>query len=133
LNAIYKALDSEIKPIDLAVKNVITISIDDTLDKAAKLMDEYGISQLIVTNKDNKILGSIREKTVTKLLLEQGKKILYKKIMDYMDGPFPEISEDTPFELVKTLVLNNDAVVLISNDKLRGLITKADIIKYFHK
>ena len=133
MNAIYKALDSEIKPIDLAVKNVITISIDDTLDKAAKLMDEYGISQLIVTNKDNKILGSIREKTVTKLLLEQGKKILYKKIMDYMDGPFPEISEDTPFELVKTLVLNNDAVVLISNDKLRGLITKADIIKYFHK
>ena len=131
INAILKANESKQKVMDIAVKNVITIKDNDFLSNAAKIMNENGISQLIVLNENNNIVGSIREKSITGRLLEKGEEILKEKVLAHLDESFPEISASASLDEIKPLFLDNDAIVLISKGKIMGIITKADIIKFY--
>ncbi len=131
LNAIYKANENKVKAIDYAIKEVITVSDQEKLSKAAKILNELGISQLIVIDDQDKIIGSIREKSITRKLLEQGEEILQEKIMNQLDESLPEVSSEASLDEIKSLVIENDAVLLVSKGKLKGILTKADIIKHY--
>ena len=131
LKAIYSAKEPEQKIIEFATRDVIRIKSKENLSKAAFIMSEKGISQLIIVDDDDKIIGSIREKSLTQNLLEKGTTILDDKIENYLDDPFPEISMSTPLEEIKSLLLETDALILIDKGNLVGIVTKADIIKFF--
>jgi len=133
LNAIYKSNENKVKAIDYAIKKVITVSHDEKLSKAAKILNKLGISQLIIIDDQDKIIGSVREKSITRKLLEQGEEILQQKIIDQLDESLPEISAEASLDEVKSLVIENDAVVLVSKGKLKGILTKADIIKHYQR
>lgn len=131
LNAILNANENKQRVIDFATKNVIKVLMNDDVLKAASIMSNKGISQLIVVDNNNKIIGSIREKNLTRKLLETGNTILNDKISAHLEEPFPEISVSTPFYEVKSLLLENDALILVDKGDLAGIVTKADIIKYY--
>ena len=133
LNAIYESIENKKKAIDFAIKKVITISSQEKLLKAVKLLDELGISQLVVIDEKEKIIGSIREKSITRKLLEKGENILQENVINQLDESLPEISAEASLDEIKTLVIENDAVILVSKGKLRGILTKADIIKSFQE
>ncbi|NHI90955.1 MAG: helix-turn-helix domain-containing protein [Candidatus Lokiarchaeota archaeon] len=131
LNAIYDSKENKKKAIDFAIKKVITVSDQDNISNATDIMNKKGISQLIVLDKNQNIIGSIREKSITKKLLEKGEEILKQKIIDQIDESLPEISANASLDEIKSLVIENDAVVLVLNGEIKGIITKADIIKHF--
>ncbi|MHA1269008.1 MAG: CBS domain-containing protein [Candidatus Helarchaeota archaeon] len=131
INALSKFKEKQKIINEFAIKDVITIRDEDPVIKAANIMNEKGISQLVVLDKNNNIIGSIREKSITRKLLEIGNSILKNRIVDHMDSPFPEISSETPLNEIKSLLLNNDAIVLTERGNLVGIVTKADIIRYY--
>ncbi|MHA1785862.1 MAG: CBS domain-containing protein [Candidatus Helarchaeota archaeon] len=132
LKAIFEAKENKKRAIDFAIKKVITISDNNLISKAANIMNQKSISQLIVIDGKNNIVGSIREKSITRKLLEHGEMILKDKIKNQLDDPLPEISAESSLEEIKSLVIENDAVILVSKDKkIKGIITKADIIKHY--
>lgn len=131
LKALYSAKEPEQKIIEFATRDVVKVKAKDKLSKAASIMSEKAISQLIIIDNDEKIIGSIREKSLTQNLLEKGTAILDEKIENFLDDPFPEISISTSLEEIKSLLLETDALVLIDKGDLSGIVTKADIIKFF--
>lgn len=131
LNALIQVKENRQKIIDFATKNVIKISPQKNLSDAAMIINEKGISQLVVIDKNNKIIGSLREKSLTQKLLEYGNSILNEKIENHLNESFPEISVSTPLDEIKSLLLDNDALILINKGDLAGIVTKADIIKFY--
>lgn len=111
---------------DMYSKKIITIDYDSTIIDAIKKMEKHAISQLPVVQ--NKILiGSISEETIVRNF----EKIKNKKnkIKDFMDEPFPTMSEMTPVNLIIDVLKTYNAVIITKNGKNFGIITKADLMK----
>ncbi|MEM1724974.1 MAG: CBS domain-containing protein, partial [Thermoplasmata archaeon] len=53
------------------------------------------------------------------------------KVRDFMDEPFPQVSENTPIKIVSYLLKNYQAVLVTSMGKVTGIITKSDLLKIF--
>ncbi|WP_031481674.1 CBS and ACT domain-containing protein [Maridesulfovibrio frigidus] len=60
---------SEIKVKDIMTRKTLTISIDDTVEKAAVVMDENKIGGVPVVDADNKCVGIITNTDVFKVLI----------------------------------------------------------------
>jgi len=131
LNALLSIKENKKKIIDFATKEVITLGVEEKVAKAAAIMSNEGLSQLIILDNTRRIIGSIREKSISRKLLEKGISILDEQIMNHLDESFPEISVDTPLDRIKSLLLENDALILINKGELAGIVTKADIIKFY--
>ncbi|MGC8995064.1 MAG: CBS domain-containing protein [Thermoplasmata archaeon] len=123
-------LNNEITAKEIMTRNVISVNSNDTIEKAINIMINNGISQLPVLDNDV-IVGSITEELVNKLLNSEKLKnnIKNKKIKDYMEDSFPQISENTSIKIVSYLLKQYQAVLVISRGKLVGIITKTDLIK----
>jgi predicted transcriptional regulator len=123
-------LNNEITAKEIMTRNVISVNSNDTIEKAINIMINNGISQLPVLDNDV-IVGSITEELVNKLLNSEKLKnnIKNKKIKDFMEDSFPQISENTSIKIVSYLLKQYQAVLVISRGKLVGIITKTDLIK----
>ncbi len=123
-------LNNEITAKEIMTRNVISINSNDTIEKAINIMINNGISQLPVLDNDI-IVGSITEELVNKLLNNEKLKnnIKNKKIKDFMEDSFPQISENTSIKIISYLLKQYQAVLVISKGKLVGIITKTDLIK----
>ena len=121
---------NELKAIDIAHKKIIRISKNDNVSKAVRLMKEHGYSQLPVFDGKN-IVGSISEKNIMNLIAkgQSLKKILGQKVEDVMSDAFPRVNEQTPAAAVSMLLQNENAVLVVKNDKTVGIITKADLLR----
>ena len=115
---------------DILSKSVEGIQSDKTLQEVADLMHKKAISQVPVY-ENGKIVGSITEKTILKLLSESRSPAdaFRKRISQVMEEPFPTVHEDTPLELVYPLFDYFQAVIVTKRDKVQGIITKGDLLK----
>jgi len=126
INKIMSVLDSnrKIKCKDLVTGNVIFLSLEDTVNHAARLMREKDISQIPVM-KGNTCVGSISEKTIVRNL---GRISSSTKLKELMDDPFPIISCNDSINLVKTLLEYHQAILVSENGKIIGIVTKSDLL-----
>lgn len=115
---------------DILSRPVEGIEADKSVQDAADLMQRKAISQLPVY-ENGKIVGSIAEKTILKLLSESKSPAdaFRKKISQVMDEPFPTVHEDTPLEFIYPLFDFFLAVIVTKRDKVQGIITKGDLLK----
>ena len=113
------------------IKNIVAVDTEDDLNVAIQLMKEHGISQLPVI-KDNAQIGSIRESALMKKLTE-GKAAATLKVKEFLEAPLPIVNKQdsiiAPFNLLK----NNNAIVVVENNKITDIITTIDIINYYLK
>lgn len=114
-----------IKVRNIMTKDVITVSKDAGIIKAAKLMVSKSVSSLIVLEKD-KPIAILSENDVIKGIIS-GK----ARVKDVMSKEFMIISPIATFsELTKTL--RNKKIKrfpVVENEKLIGLITETDIVE----
>ena len=96
-------------------------------------MSNKGISQLPVVDEHGRTIGSIKEKTITNNLINQGNKILNYKIDTIMEPKMPEMPITTTIEEAKKMLLQHDAILITREDKIIGILTKIDIIKAYSK
>jgi len=109
---------------------VISVKPDDKIEKAAKLMNSYKISQLPVIDGDTQV-GSISETTLMHQLTagKDMSKLVRKSVKEIMESPFPTVSKDTDVETIYHLLDHSPAVLVVDRGKAIGILTKADALK----
>ena len=111
---------------------VITVFEDDDVRTAAKIMWEKGISQIPVVDSRGRVIGTVYEDSLMKLLLfERRNKILELKISEIMDEPLPVLNEDEGITKAMRLLMEGFSAILVRRgSRVVGIITKSDIIAF---
>jgi cystathionine beta-synthase len=119
--------------IDLIEKHrdlkLITANENDTVNDVCHLLNKYKISQIPVTNKDGKYVGSISDNHLFACLLDKNF-VKDQPISSIMQQPFPVVNANASIEEVSKLI-NKDNPAVIMNDMGGNthIITKYDIIE----
>ncbi len=117
---------------DIMRKNKEILDGNTSALQASIIMSEKHNGYVIV-GKDNVPEGIVTEwdfinKVVSKKI--DPEKI---KLKDIMTSPLTYVKPDTPMDKVADLMANNGIrrLLVVNNDKLVGIITSRDILKYF--
>ena len=110
---------------------LVSIPLAVTVDQAAALMREHDISQLPVV-EGGEVVGSISETRILAILVSDplAKR---KPVAEYMEKPFPIISEDAPVEEIAHNMDNQRPAVLVKHPTGFDIITKSDLIFFLTK
>ncbi|MCL4345152.1 MAG: CBS domain-containing protein [Candidatus Thermoplasmatota archaeon] len=115
----------------IMTRNVIICSPSDYVLKALDLMKERGVSQIPVISDDGRVVGTLSESDINELLIrgvnpESLKKMSVSRIMS---SPLPQLPMETPVSAIYPMLRFSNAVLIMEGISLKGIITKADILK----
>jgi predicted transcriptional regulator len=134
IKAITEALRSHIrsegrKASEVMSSPVISLQSSAPLSECINLMRKNGISQLPVFS-GTKLLGSISEGHIVSLLngSENPKELLSRPVSRFLEPSFPIVNMGTPVEALYSLFNFVPAVLVASDEKIEGIITKIDLI-----
>ncbi|MEM2089133.1 MAG: CBS domain-containing protein [Thermoproteota archaeon] len=118
------------KAIDIAVRDVIVVNHDDTIEKAVKLMRRYGISQLPVL-RNGAPIGAVEELELLKAFSKEKdvEKFYQKKVVEAISSVYPMVEPDASIaDVIDYLLKGHNAVLVTRNGQLEGIITKIDVL-----
>jgi len=120
----------EAKAAEFMTHKVLSVKPDSSVRSAIKAMEKHSVSQLPVL-EEGKNLGTVSEKIVLEQInnSEQGENILEKEVSAVMDEAMPQITENTPFDVVSSIMSHSSGVLVTKQGKVIGIITKADLLK----
>lgn len=134
LKKITDVLEGKKKGVLLAEK-IMTRPVEyvlgkDKVKKAVQKMKRKDISQLPVLDK-GMMAGMIREGTILRKYSELGsmKKLETRYAYEIMEAPLPTVSPKAGFEEIRLLLNTRQAVVVLEQGVITGIITKADVLK----
>ncbi|HEY9286937.1 MAG TPA: cystathionine beta-synthase [Candidatus Dormibacteraeota bacterium] len=116
------------------IPELITVSSKETVGKAIDLLQEYGISQMPVTEDGagpgRKLVGSIQERTLLdRVYRDPG--LIDTTVGAAMDGPFPTITAGAHIdEAFNALLGGATALVVIEREQPVGIITRLDLLEF---
>ena len=115
---------------DVMSTEIITITEDATMKDVIKILVRRGITGLPVVSDDMELLGMVTEKDVLRALYNRNVQV--NSVADLMTGDTVCFDEnDDLIKIFKGLVENNfRRVPILSQGKLVGVISRADIIKF---
>lgn len=109
---------------------MVSLQPDDSLQHAADTFRELGISQMPVI-ESGRILGAVQEITIVHAL-HSGLDSRSATVRQVMARPMPEVEVSVLLEEIYRLLLaGNQAVVVVKEERLTGLITRADLMQFF--
>ena len=103
------------------IKNPISVSPDESIANARKIMKKKDISQIPVIDKNGSILGIITEKSI----LDNQNGI---KCSDSMEFNYTILEPDSDLERAREIIRNTQVILVVEDRKLVGLLTKADFL-----
>lgn len=131
---LFEALDSlEQKNLkkakDVMNRHLAFVEEEDLVEKAIELMKKKNFSQLPVFRQGLPI-GSISEKTLLDKLTSGviPGELAKTPLHDVMSESFPVVDEETPLPAVSSLLTYSFAVLVKKQQKVVGIITKADVL-----
>ena len=113
---------------ELTVKEVITISPDETVADAQDIMDIEGVSGLPVVNDENIVIGIISRRDIKPL---RGKR-MNRKVKEAMTHNVVTIAEGTDTDVALDLAYENKVErlpVVSDENELVGIVTMKDILE----
>ena len=110
---------------------VISVEAGDSINQVLNLMKEKGISQVPVLSKNGRNVGSVTEETMLELLLrgESLREIANNPVEDIMEDVFPVVNRKFPLDAIISVLQYSPAVLVKVKGRIRGIITKADLLK----
>jgi cystathionine beta-synthase len=109
--------------------DIVSVTGGQTVRQAIKLMQLHDVSQLPVMDGAN-CVGSVSDWALSARSLENPK-LLDVTVSEIMDAPFPTVEDSQPAENVaKLLSKSNPAVIVRSNGKVTGIVTRSDLLAY---
>lgn len=116
---------------DIMIKDLLTISENETALKAAQIMTEKGVSSLIVLADDQPI-GIVTERDFIKKICVKELKVSSVRVGDMMSRIRTSASPDTPIDVAVQRMVNNRIrrLPIIENGKVVGIITVTDLAKH---
>ncbi len=106
--------------------SLVSVSPDETLSSAIKIMNDNGVTQIPVIS-DNMSVGSLRESHVLAKLLKN-QELLNSKVSEVMDESFPVLEIDSNLNQIKKHLLKSPAVLLEDYKRITGIITRSDVL-----
>lgn len=115
---------------DVMSSPVITVNENETVDKAAKIMDKYDLGCTIVTGKEGKPLGIITEKDLVKRVLAKDTLPSTLKAKDVMTAPLITIDPNMTLSEAARRMSRLDVrrLGVIYKGELLGIISSKDIV-----
>jgi len=106
-------------------RKVCTISPEASVQEAAQLLYQERISGLPVVNADGGIIGIVTEADIISKASREG-----LRVADIMSHEIIAVTEDTPINEIALLLTERKIkrVPVISEDKLVGIVSRADIV-----
>lgn len=116
---------------DIMIKELLTISENESALKAAQVMTEKGVSSLIVLADDQPI-GIVTERDFIKKICLKELKLSSVRVRDMMSRIRTSASPDTPIDVAVQRMVNNRIrrLPIFENGKVVGIITVTDLAKY---
>jgi cystathionine beta-synthase len=110
---------------------LVSIPLGVTVEQAASLMREHDISQLPVI-EGGEVVGSISETRILDILVSDpvAKR---KPVAEYMEKPFPVISENASIDEIAHNMDHQKPAVLVKHGTGFDIITKSDLIFFLTK
>jgi len=119
---------NELKAEELMTDRIISVSPEDPIKDAIVKMKKFNISQMPVI-EEQKSIGFVSESIILEALLKsQAKRV--KEIMQ--DSP-PIISKNTTLSVVSTLLKFHPLILVSEDGRLKGIITKSDLLAKVYK
>jgi cystathionine beta-synthase len=107
----------------------VTVAPDTTAREALDLITQYDISHLPVCDAD-RCVGSVSESNLMSRVIEDPA-ILTAAVQSLMDPPFPEVdARESMAAIGRMLTRQNPAVLVRAGDKLTGILTRYDVVRY---
>lgn len=110
--------------------SLISVTSRDTLSTATNLLQKLNISQLPVIDNHH-VLGSLNEASLMKCL-HDGINFSNQEVSAVMGKPLPILDEEVDISEAYRVLLSGTTGIIITHDEIpTGLITRADLIKYW--
>ena len=129
---------------NIMTTNLITLDVEDGLDKAEHLFKKYKIRHIPVI-ENNKIIGMISMNDLLRISFADGayreEENISSSIYDMftlrqlMIGNLETVSPDATIKEVAELLVKREfhSLPVVENGKLEGMVTTTDLIKYLLK
>lgn len=114
---------------DVMTRDVISAKPNDKILKVSRLMMKHAISQLPVIEK-GKVIGTITEENIVRNLSSS---IADEKVEKIMQPPLPSVPEDTSISMIRPLLEDNPAVLVVRKGDVVGIIARSDLLKVISK
>jgi cystathionine beta-synthase len=109
--------------------DIVSVTGGQTVRQALRLMHLHDVSQLPVMDGAN-CVGSVSEWSLSARSLEDTK-VLDVTLTEVMDAPFPVVDDQqTADSVAKLLSKSNPAVLVRTNGKVTGIVTRSDLLSY---
>ena len=108
---------------------VVSVAPGTTVRQALRLMSLHDVSQLPIMEGVN-CVGSVSDWSLSAKSLENTK-LLDTTVTEVMDPPFPMVDSEQPVDAIaKLLSKSNPAVLVRSNGRVLGIVTRSDMLSY---
>ncbi len=110
---------------DIMKKDIVSLKPEDPVKKAIELMHNRGISQIPILEGEVQV-GSIREATIMRNL---DKRLEQFTVGEILDKPFPVVDGRDSIDILPSLLDFHPAVLVSEKGKVKGIITKSDLLE----
>jgi cystathionine beta-synthase len=116
------------------VPELVSVGAGKTVGEAIDLMQQYGISQLLVTESGgtalNGVVGSIQERTLLDRIYRDPT-VVTTSVSTAMDPPFARVAAGAPIEEAFEALLGGEpALMIVDGDEPVGVITRSDLLEF---
>ena len=124
----YRAADvNEVKP----SRELVTAVPTDLMTNVVRRMKEYNVSQLPVVDENGRLLGIVTEiDLLNHMLLSDHIHQADETIESVIDTNVPVVSPNAPLETLMGILGHNNVVILTTDDKVQGILSKIDILDF---
>jgi predicted transcriptional regulator len=111
---------------DIVTRAVVTVESGATLQVAAQRMESGAFSQLPVL-EHGRVVGSLSEAALLRALgnADGGR----TRVREILEPAYPQVDEEFPADLLPGLFSRYPAVLVLRRGELKGIVTKADLIR----
>jgi predicted transcriptional regulator len=107
-------------------KELVSVPLGIPVEEAVNLMREHDISQVPVI-EGGQCVGSISEARILDILVSD-EKARKKPVVEYMEKPFPVVSDDASLTDVARRMNRETSAILVKHQGGFDIITKSDLI-----
>jgi len=118
-----------IKCKNIMTRNVIFAKPTDRILHISKVMMRNAISQIPVV-QNRRIIGAVTEESIIKNLRIN---IADETVEKIMDPPLPCVPEDTTVNIIRPLLEDHSAVLVMQKGNVVGIVTRSDLLKTVSK
>lgn len=113
-------------------RTIVTIGPQETLDSAAKLLNQHRIGAVIVVDQRGSLAGMLSERDIVRVLAERGAEALERTVDQTMTRRVMTCTEsDTIGEIMERMTTGRFRhLPVLEGERLIGLISIGDVVKH---